>query len=139
MQKISSYSPVVLRIGIALVFLWFGTNQFIDTNAWIGFVPDSIVSLSGLSTATLVHLNGIFEIVFGVALLLGFFTRYAAFLLALHILDITYIVGFDAIGVRDFGLSLATIAIWLHGADFLTLDAYLRKNRYTPTTTATMP
>lgn len=127
MENIKSYSPVVLRIGLALVFLWFGTNQFLDTSAWIGFVPQSVVDMSSLSAQTLVHLNGIFEIVFGAALLLGFFTRFVAFFLALHMLDIMFIVGWDSIGVRDFGLSMATIAIWLNGADFLTLDRFIRK------------
>jgi len=65
-----------------------------------------------LSAVTLVHLNGVFEIIFGTALLLGFFTQLSAFLLALHMLDITFTVGFDSIGVRDFGLSIATIVIF---------------------------
>ncbi|HEU5114667.1 MAG TPA: DoxX family protein [Candidatus Paceibacterota bacterium] len=127
MEKLKIFAPAVLRIGLALVFLWFGTNQFLDTSSWTAFVPDSIVKLSSLSAVTLVHLNGVFEVVFGAALLLGLFTRFVAFFLALHILDIMFIVGFDSIGVRDFGLSIATIAIWMHGADFLTLDRFIAK------------
>lgn len=125
-QKLKKFSPVVLRVGMALVFLWFGTNQFIDTNAWIGFIPDSVVHVTSLDPATLVHLNGIFEIVFGAMLLLGIFTRFAAFLLVLHTLDIMYIVGFDSIGVRDFGLSIAMIAVWLNGDDMFTLDQFIK-------------
>jgi uncharacterized membrane protein YphA (DoxX/SURF4 family) len=129
MTNLQRYSPVIVRVGLALVFVWFGVNQFMDTNAWLGYMPQSVIDISHLSAATLVHLNGAFEIIFGIALLLGFFTRFAALLLALHILDITYVVGFDSIGVRDFGLSMATVAVFFHGADFLTLDAYLKKGQ----------
>lgn len=126
MQSLKIFSPVILRIGIALVFIWFGANQFTNTSAWIGYVPDYVIKALSMSAAAVVHLNGIFEIVFGALLLFGFYTRLAAFLLALHIIDITFIVGLDSIGVRDFGLASATVAIWLNGADWLTLDRFAR-------------
>ncbi len=119
------FSPVVLRIGIAVVFLWFGFDQFIHTKDWIGYVPQSISDMLSLSATTLVHINGVYEIIFGIALLLGFYTRLSAFMLAIHLLDITYIVGYSSIGVRDFGLSVATIAVFLQGKDFLSLDRYM--------------
>lgn len=120
------YSSSVLRIGLALVFLWFGTQQIIDPSAWVGYIPEGIVGIFSLSALKLVYLNGLFEIVFASALLLGYFTRFSALLLALHMLDITYVVGFDAIGVRDFGLAIATVAIFMNGVDIFSLD-YFRK------------
>ncbi|HUD04316.1 MAG TPA: DoxX family protein [Candidatus Paceibacterota bacterium] len=125
MRMLKPFSPVVLRIGIASVFLWFGFDQFIHTTDWIGYVPQSVSNLLHLSPITLVYMNGLFEITFGLALFLGFYTRFVAFLLALHLIDITFIVGYSAIGVRDFGLCIATIAIWLNGRDFLSLDRYM--------------
>ena len=119
---LKNFAPAVLRIGIALVFLWFGSQQLIHTDQWLGYIPQMLVALSHLSTATLVHFNGAFEIVFGFALLCGYFTRTSALLLALHILDITLVVGYTSIGVRDFGLSIATIAIFLYGSDYFTID-----------------
>ncbi len=124
--KLQKISPTILRIGIALVFIWFGYSQLVDPVSWLDFVPKSVVTMSGMTANTLVFLNGIFEVVFGIALFLGFFTRIVAFLLALHIIDITYIVGFDSIGVRDFGLSIATISIWMNGADQYTLDKFIK-------------
>ncbi|MDB5254742.1 MAG: hypothetical protein JWL92_118 [Candidatus Nomurabacteria bacterium] len=126
-NSIKPYSPTILRIGLALVFLWFGTSQIIDPVAWFGFVPESAATLTGLTIANLVFLNGLFEIVFGTALLFGLFTRLSAFLLFVHILDIALIVGLDSIGIRDLGLSVATFAVFLNGADMLTLDSYNRK------------
>jgi len=34
-------SPTVLRIGMALVFIWFGMSQLIDVNSW-GFLYSAV-------------------------------------------------------------------------------------------------
>ncbi|MES2985525.1 MAG: DoxX family protein [Patescibacteria group bacterium] len=125
MNKFAYLAPTILRIGISLVFLWFGYSQVSDQVQWVLYVPESIVNLSKINAETLVLLNGIFEIVFGTALLLGFWTRTAALLLALHMFEIVYIVGFDATGVRDFGIAVAAVAVFLHGKDGFTLDALI--------------
>ena len=123
-------APSLLRVGIALVFLWFGTDQIIEPNAWVAYIPDWVVSLTSLSAVTVVYINSVFEIFFGMALFLGFFTRFVAFFIMLHMIDITYTVGLDAIGVRDFGLAVAAIVIWLNGADFFTLDTFMKEEEY---------
>ena len=123
-DRMKSFAPVVLRVGLALVFLWFGTQQITNTAMWIRLIPQSIIDISGLTAATLVHFNGAFEIVFGLCLLFGFFTRTVTLLLALHILDITFVVGFNATGVRDFGLSIATITLFLLGPHSWSLDSW---------------
>ena len=124
MNKLPPFAPVVLRIGISGVFLWFGMNQIIDPTSWIGFIPDSVVNMTGLTTQTLVYLNALFEIILGSFLLFGFYTRTVALLLALHIADITYIVGLDSIGIRDLGITIATLAIFLNGRDWFSLDRF---------------
>ena len=120
-------APIVVRIALSLVFLWFGSQQLMNTPMWLSFVPDAATSISGLSATTLVHFNGAFEIVFGLCLLAGFFTRTSGLLLGLHLLGISLNLGFSAIGVRDLGLALATISIFLYGMDRLTLDYRLTK------------
>ncbi|MEK7645302.1 MAG: DoxX family membrane protein [Patescibacteria group bacterium] len=121
------YAPTVLRVGISLVFLWFAFQQLTNTDAWTGFVPDLAVSLSGLSAETLVLFNGVFEAVFGLALLVGFYTRLAAALLSLHLFHLVFVVGYSAIGVRDFGLAVATLSIALAEVDRWTLEAFLMR------------
>ena len=125
LEKMKSYAPVVLRIGLALVILWFGSQQLLDASAWSGLIPQMATSLSGLDATTLVYFNGAFEVVFGLCLLAGFFTHIVSLLLALHMLLITVTVGYNAIGVRDFGLAMAAISSFLHGEDTLSLDRYL--------------
>lgn len=125
MNKLKTFSPTILRIGIALVFIWFGIDQIIDPTSYVGFLPDWLISISHMAPKTIVLLNGTFEIIFGTALAFGLFTRFVAFLLFLHMADITFTVGYDAIGVRDFGLTIASLAVWLNGFDFLTLDNWM--------------
>ena len=124
--KMTRWAPAFLRIGMSLVILWFGVEQLIDVTSWIGYLPEWTATLP-ISQSTLVYLNGSFEIIFGVFMLLGFYTRISALLLALHLFDIAYIVGYDAIGVRDFGLALSLFAIFLQGSDALCIDRSFSK------------
>jgi uncharacterized membrane protein YphA (DoxX/SURF4 family) len=126
MQKYNSlfaqYAPVVLRFGMAAVFLWFGFAQWIDPTMWTAYVPDGAVEFSGISALTLVGINAAFEIVFGILLVLGWKTRLVALLLSLHMFEIMYVVGYGEIGVRDFGLAVATLVVAMQGSDILCLD-----------------
>jgi uncharacterized membrane protein YphA (DoxX/SURF4 family) len=119
---LSIRGTTVLRMGIALVFLWFGLEQFFHTDMWIGFLPQWLLDISPVGPTTLVHLNGAVETVFALSLFFGLFTRISALILALHMGHITYIVGYTSIGIRDFGLMIAAFAVFLDGADPITLD-----------------
>ncbi|MES2023522.1 MAG: DoxX family protein [Patescibacteria group bacterium] len=126
MKKLTSflelYSHSVLRIGLSMVILWFSSQQFLHTDAWTAYVPDSAVAVTHLSAVTLVYFNAVFELVFGIILLFGWKTRLAAFLLSLHLFDIMYVVGYGEIGVRDFGLAVATFTVFMNGPDMLCAD-----------------
>lgn len=104
---------------MAAVILWFSLQQFMHPDMWVAYVPDSAVNLTGLPAQLLVYANATFELIFGMFLVLGIYTRVSAVLLALHLLDIMWVVGYGEIGVRDFGLSLALITVALNGADML--------------------
>jgi uncharacterized membrane protein YphA (DoxX/SURF4 family) len=130
-EKMQKAAPVVLRIGLAIVFLWFGYMQLTHTQMWLGLIPKWLLSLSGLQAATLVHFNGAFEIVFGICLLFGFFTRVVSFLLALHMIHIALTLvmaqGIGAISIRDIGLSFAAVTLFLLGpwAQKWSVDSWL--------------
>jgi uncharacterized membrane protein YphA (DoxX/SURF4 family) len=128
-EKMREFAPLVLRVGIALVFLWFGTDQLMNPENWSGTIPQSVVDMSGMSAETIVYLNGGFEVIFCLALLVGLFTRIAALLLALHLMSILFVVGYNHIGVRDFGLMMATLSIFLHGPDSYSLDSYIARKK----------
>lgn len=103
----------LLRLGLAFVFLWFGFSQLMDSLKWVTIVPQWAVDFIHLPPAMIVMANGLFEIVLGSLLALGFFVRIISFVLALHLLVIAFDFGFTATGVRDLGLVVATFAFSL--------------------------
>lgn len=105
----------ILRIGLAIVFLWFGFSQLLDGINWVSWVPEWAVNVLHLPPAMIVLANGLFEVIAGALLALNIFTRWVALALAVHLLVITIEIGATAIGVRDFGLTMATLALALLG------------------------
>lgn len=103
----------VLRLALASVFLWFGFSQLFNSLAWVGIVPEWAVNLLHMPPAFIVLGNGLLEVVLGSLLALNILTRYVALVLALHLFVIAFELGLTAIGVRDFGLSFATLSIFL--------------------------
>jgi len=131
MQKLIAflerYAASVLRFGLAAVILWFSLQQFLHNSVWTAYVPDSIVALTHLGAGTIVFLNAVFELVFGALLAFGWQTRTVALLLSLHLFDIMWTVGYGEIGVRDFGLAIATFVIFMNGTDSLCIQQKRKK------------
>jgi len=122
LDRIKKYSPVVLRFGLAIVFLWFGFSQLKNPDAWTRLLPAFLNS-----SIVFIYLNGTFEIIFATLLLLGLFTRTVSFLLGLHLISIVFALGYGAIAVRDLGLAIAAFSVFLHGADEFCLDRLISK------------
>ncbi len=120
-KKLQPYAPTVLRYGLGFVFLWFSFSQFQDPSRWTGFIPDAVKSL-GVSSVALVRLNALVELVGGVLLLIGAFTEVTALVLAIHMFGIAFSIGMSAIGVRDIGLAVATLALFFSGAGRYAID-----------------
>jgi hypothetical protein len=122
--KARLYAPSILRYGMSLVILWFAMQQLTNSVDWIAYVPASLVGILHISAITLVKFNGTFELVFGLLLLIGWQIRWVGLLLALHLFDIMYVVGYGEIGVRDFGLAVATLSIAMYGSDILAIHQH---------------
>ena len=116
----------VLRAGLVALFLWFGLSQVLSPSDWIAWVPQWTESF-GLSATTVVLLNGLFEVVLGALLAIGFYTRIAALLLSLHLAVIAYEIGYNDIGVRDFVLAVATLSLALFSPDQFSLDKRMQR------------
>lgn len=123
----SCYAPVVLRLGLAFVYIWFGVSQIINAPAWTGLVPVWATDIFEMNATKIVHLNGYLELLLGSLLAVGIYVRWVAAFLFLHLAIITSHLGFTAIGVRDFGLSFATLALSLFGDDMHCLTRATKK------------
>jgi uncharacterized membrane protein YphA (DoxX/SURF4 family) len=124
--ELQKYSKPILRIALSLVFLYFGYQQITNPDAWTNFIPSAILFF-GISAKTLVLTNAFLELGFGTLLLIGLYTRVASFILAMHLFGIAFSIGFNPLGMRDFGLAFATLVIFFNGIDWLCIDKKLEK------------
>ena len=123
-----NYATVIIRISLALVLLWFGIDEIINPENWFGYIPSWISNNLPFSLDFFISLNGIFEIMIGGLLLIGLHTRIIAFIAALHLLSITIAVGYNGIGIRDFGLTMMAVSLIFSGAGVFSLDNKKLKN-----------
>lgn len=122
-QKLNSYAPVVLRLGLAAVVAWFGASQIINPNSWVNVVPAWAMDISGMSKLTIIELNGWFEIITALLLSAGIYVRWVGLVLSAHLFVIAASFGTNsATGIRDFGLSFALLAVFFAGQDKYCFD-----------------
>ena len=113
LSKLAVHDYTILRLVMSFVVLWFGMNQVINPEAWIGFVPDWVMRF-GIDKVSFVFLNGSFEIIFGSLLAFGIWTEIVSLFLFLHMVGIVVEVGITPIGVRDIGLAVGLLYLFLH-------------------------
>lgn len=121
----TEYALAVPRIGLSFIFFWFGFQQLLNTEVWISYIPEFVIKYSPVNASTIIHFNGAFEVVFAFALFFGICTRLSALLLGLHLAHITATMGINSIGIRDFGIVMGVLGVFLHGPDKLCLDMFL--------------
>lgn len=115
------FSNLLLKLGLATVFLWFGIHKFIDpqywVNAWIpGWFP-GVLDKFGLTPMNFIYINGVFEILIGLSFITGVGVRLFAFLAAIFLVTVILIFGlggFNEIVVRDIGLlgGMLSLLFW---------------------------
>ncbi len=101
----------VLRIGLALVFLYASTQMFANPSDWIGFVPSWVGAILPIETFLWIH--AIFELLLGLMLLVGLWLHIGSFLAFIDFLSILIFYGIDVVTFRDFGLLMASLALFL--------------------------
>lgn len=129
--KLKGYAPILARYGVGIVFFIFGIDQLVRPGAWIAWVPDYIINFAvnfGVSNIGFIYFNGLFDLIVGFLLLAGLFVRLVALIGALHITGIIFSLGYNDISIRDFGLLLVLISVFLNGQDELCLGRKLMKN-----------
>jgi len=121
------YSTAIIRISLALVLLWFGIDQLRNPDYWVGFLPPWLSQLLPVSINTFLLFNGIIEIIIGIFLLVGSYTRVFGVIAFLHLLPIAVAVGYNDIAIRDLGLAAMALSLVFSGAGKLSFDE--RKHR----------
>ena len=101
----------ILRYGLGVTILWFGINQLISPNEWVGYLPGWAFAQSLISTTILVYINGLFETITGLMLITNQYTKIVSILLSLHMILIIFHLGYNDLAVRDFGILVGLIAL----------------------------
>lgn len=103
-------TPVLLRIGLAVVFLYAAVGSLMHPLQWIGYLPSFLASMS--DAATLLKLFAVYEVGLALWLLSGKWVRYAGLLAAASLAGIILAQPSDlAITFRDIGLVCMALAL----------------------------
>ncbi len=100
----TKYSYIVLCVGLAAVFFWFGVDKFFHPAYWLNaWVPKT----------QFIYVEGILEVLIGLSLISGVFTRFFSAIGIMFLVVVLFIVGFNEIAVRDVGLIGGLLAVFL--------------------------
>ncbi len=130
-MELEKYSKPILRIVMALVFLYFGFSQMYNPDAWTGFVPQKLIDISPFTANNLVMMNAMLELSLGIFLILGLYTRFSSLVLSLHLFGISFSIIPTSLplAVRDFGLAFATLVVFLNEKDNYCIDNKFSKKK----------
>ncbi len=110
------YNPttasLLIRIGLAVVYLYAGIDAFRQPDLWIGFLPDFLLDLSPFSAKITLDLLSLAQIILAIWLLSGVYIKFAAvasagFLLGIILSDPSAFI----ITFRDVPLVFASVAL----------------------------
>ena len=108
MNKISFH---ILRIGLAVTFLWIGVLILRNPEAWGGYMRPWAAGLLPVPLAQVMTGTAILDIIIGVFLLINFLPQLTAIVGAIHLAIILIISGITDITVRDIGLLAGMLAL----------------------------
>ncbi len=100
----AKYSYLALRLGLAAVFLWFGIDKIVHPSYWLN---------AWMTTSQFIYLCGVFEILTGVSLATGIFSKFFSVLAVLFLVGAAIFVSSSDVIIRDIGLIGGLVAIFL--------------------------
>lgn len=111
-------SHLVLRLGLAIVFLYFGIDKFFHPNYWLNaWFPPFFISLSAsihVSVNYFVYSMGVFELLVGISLISNMFVDFFTLLATISLVAILLFHGINENLIRDVGLigGLLALTFW---------------------------
>lgn len=126
MGKISFH---ILRIGLAITFLWIGVFILKRPEAWAGYLQPWALNLLPLPIEQAMMGTAFLDIAIGVLLLFGSFVWFVALVGAIHVITVLAVSGITDITVRDVGILAATMALVVDSLP-KTLSDKITKGKY---------
>ena len=106
-----SYEHHIIRVGLAITFLWIGVLIFQDPVGWGGFVLPWVRDWLPSPIEQVMLGVAVFDTAVGGLLLVGVWVWAASMLATMHLAGVLVVSGIDSITVRDIGLLAAAIAL----------------------------
>jgi len=103
----------ILRIGMAITFIWIGIMVFQAPEVWGAYIPPWAANLMPLPVKTIMLATAGLDVLIGFFLLINVFVWVAGLIGAIHILMVLIVTGINDVTVRDIGLLAATLALMM--------------------------
>ena len=117
----------VLRIGLAVTFLWIGIFIIRNPEAWGGYLQPWAVELLPIPITQVLIGTAILDMAIGFFLLINFLSWFAALVGTIHIFIIIIISGITDITVRDIGLLSGMLALMIDSSPLPIIRRIFRK------------
>lgn len=101
----------ILRVGLAITFIWIGVLILKSPQSWGGYLQPWAVKLLPVSIEQALIGTAVFDIIIGILFLIDFKTWFAGLIASLHLAVVLVVGGITDITVRDIGLLAAALAI----------------------------
>ncbi len=101
----------ILRVGMAITFLWIGVLIFKEPQAWGGYLEPWAAGLLPVPLAQAMIGTAVLDILIGFFLLIDSWVWLAALLAAIHIITVLTVSGITDITVRDIAILAGSLAL----------------------------
>lgn len=111
--NMKEYGYHIVRVGLAITFLWIGILILRDPESWGAMVQPWVLKLMPLPIKEIMLSTAVLDMVIGFFLLIDVFTWLLALIGALHLVTVLAVTGINAITVRDIGLLAGLLALFV--------------------------
>lgn len=101
--KSKQLTPLLLRAGLSIVFLYAAISSFVNPQDWVGFLPHFLTDR--IAGDTLLKFFSLYEITLAAWLISGVYVRWAALLCALTL------AGIIVFNMRQFPITFRDLAL----------------------------
>ncbi len=116
----------ILRVGLAITFIWIGVLILKDPESWGGYVQPWVIKLLPFSVSQALLCTAVLDIFIGILFLIDWQIWLAGFLGTLHLVIVLTVSGITDITVRDIGLLAGCVAIMVESGP-LYIKNYFQK------------
>lgn len=103
----------ILRVGLAITFLWIGILIFKQPEAWEGYLMPWAAGLLPIPIGEAIIGTAILDIIIGAFLLFDSFVWIVALVGSIHLVIVLIVSGITDITVRDVGILVGMMALMI--------------------------